>query len=76
MIKKITKLTEKKINVALVEPLESIKSEPKKDYGQCFNCGDSLNSDYVCNKCGFDKKLMYNLNIANNKIEEIVNETN
>jgi hypothetical protein len=70
----VKKVTEKKIEIALVEPLISVKSEPQIDHGQCYNCGNSLNSDYVCNKCGFDLKLMYNLNIANNRIEEITNE--
>jgi hypothetical protein len=68
-------VVKKEIEPTLVEPLESVKSKPKKSYGECLNCGKDLNSDYVCDNCGFDKKLLYNLNIANNKIEEIVNET-
>lgn len=66
----------------LVEPIESItdKKAPKKPETpgiKCWNCEGTLNKKEVCPDCGFDRKLVYNLDLEAQKTKErIQNETN
>jgi hypothetical protein len=59
-------------SITLVAPIESVKSvkEAKevKEAGElnlnpCWNCGQALNSEDKCVDCGFDKGLLYNLDL-------------
>lgn len=47
-----------------VAPLESTETSPVKESKEkCWNCEGSLDNEGICSKCGFDKKLLYNLNL-------------
>jgi hypothetical protein len=62
-----------KDSTPLVEPIESIKEETKvtKHSGiPCWNCDGELDNDLICDKCGFDQKLVYNLDLEASKTKE------
>lgn len=44
-----------------VAPIESVKSE-----NPCWNCGSQMTGDR-CEECGFDKSLLYNLELEADK---------
>jgi len=46
-----------------VAPLESVETEKvRQSDDPCWNC-DSHLTDGKCSKCGFDKSLLYNLHL-------------
>jgi len=55
---------------SLVEPIESVESAPKKTGEPCWNCDGNLDKESVCEKCGFDRKLVYNLDLEATKTKE------
>lgn len=61
---------------SLVQPLESVDTVDEEAL-DCWNCDGKLDSKEVCKKCGFDRKLVYNLDLEVQKTKEREqNETN
>lgn len=59
-----------------VAPVESAdtapevqKEVPKTVDDPCWNCGKELHDD-ICPECGFDKSLVYNLNLEAEKARQ------
>lgn len=55
-----------KASLNAVAPVESVE---KKVTDPCWNCGAQLESN-VCSECGFDKSLVYNLELEAEKARQ------
>jgi hypothetical protein len=57
-----------KVEANLVAPIESVESKAEvSDDNACWNCGNKLDHKQVCSECGFDKSLLYNLELEAEK---------
>jgi hypothetical protein len=57
----VSEVVDEPIEISLVAPIESVEDVSGKD--TCWNCDGYLNSDGICKDCGFNKGLLYNLDI-------------
>lgn len=65
-----------KTNPSIVEPIESVhetKVAPVKStdpFDSCVNCKADLNKDLICDDCGYNLNLVYNLALETKKERE------
>lgn len=51
-------------------PVLRDESETRRNSEDCWNCDGKLNASGKCPKCGFDKSLLYNLDLEAEKAIE------